>query len=643
MLQFTKVSLAYGDRDILNEVSLILDQNTKSALAGANGAGKSTLLKLAAGINQADSGTISAPKGYRVGYLPQGGLEAQPGRTLWEETEEAFALFKSWEEEAHRLAEAMEAHQDPARQEQLIQEHHQMQEKVVHSGYYSREQAIGTTLRGLGFSKEDYTKEASAFSGGWQMRIALAKVLLEKPDFLLLDEPTNYLDIEARQWLQKFLSSYEGGFLLVSHDRFFLDQTVSQVVEIFQGNLKTYKGNYTQYQKIREQELNSLFAEYEKQQEELQKLDDFINRFRSNASKAKLVQSRIKQRDKIIPIQIPEGMIPIHFHFPPPPHSGKQVLTLENLHKSYGDHQVLKGVDLELLRGDKLVITGVNGAGKSTLMRILAGEDTDFTGKLKWGTDVQTGYFSQDHETKLKGTNNILEEMEENCPTSMIPNLRNLLGAFLFRGDDVFKGISVLSGGEKSRISLLKLLLSPANLLILDEPTNHLDLTSKEVLLEALREYSGTLIFVSHDHYFIENLATKVLELNPQGPRLIPGDYSYYLLQKERLLEGEPFPEPQQTPEEDNLSEGKLDHLRQKEIKRERQKWERKSAEAQEAITQVEEELQELQQSLADPEVYSDADKSRQVQKRIEESELKLEEVMLAWEEAEETLGSLVD
>ncbi|WP_028974337.1 ABC-F family ATP-binding cassette domain-containing protein [Spirochaeta cellobiosiphila] len=638
MIQLTKVSLAFGDRDILKEVSLQLSKEVKSALSGANGAGKSTLLKIVAGIVSIDSGTVSLSKDFRLGYLPQGGLEAENGLSLWEETEKAYSFYKELEIQAHKIAEQLATEKDPDKQSQLILDHHNLQETILHSGYYEKDQSIGTILNGLGFKSDDYNKEAASFSGGWQMRIALAKVLLEHPDFLLLDEPTNYLDIEAKDWLQSFLSAYEGGFLLVSHDRHFLDQCVNQVIEVFHGGLEIYKGNYSQYQSKREEELKSLMSEYEKQQEELQKLDDFISRFRYNASKAKLVQSRIKQRDKIQLIQIPEGMIPIHFHFPPPPHSGKQVLDLENLNKSYGNHKVLVDVNLNLTRGEKLVITGVNGAGKSTLMRILAGEDTNFQGTVKWGTDVKIGYFSQDHENKLKPSNTILEELESSSPTSMLPQLRNLLGAFLFKGDDVFKQVSVLSGGEKSRLSLLKLLLSPANLLILDEPTNHLDLTSKDVLLEALKEYEGTLLFVSHDRYFIEKLATSVLELSVNGPRLFPGDYQYYRYRLEAEAKGETtrselVQESKSTLED--LSSGKEEHLRQKELKKERKKWERISEDSQNKISHIELVIQDKEKSLASPEIYSDPIKSREIQDELEKLHKDLEDCLLTWEEAE--------
>jgi len=534
-VQLTGVALAYGDRDILAGVNFGIDSATRTALAGANGSGKSTLMKIAAGLLAPDSGEVAIERGNRVAYLPQSGI-VHGGATLLREVERAFDhlhdLVAQKEELEERLGLVTE---QSAETEGLLLRHHELQERLLASGYYNRAELISQVLEGLGFVREDFERRTSEFSGGWQMRIALAKVLLERPDILLLDEPTNYLDLEARTWLEGYLSSLAGGYLIVSHDRYFLDVTCSAVAELWNGRLKVYRGNYSTYEKRRGEELTELLARYQAQAQEIARTEEFINRFRYNASKAQMVQSRVKQLERLERIEIPESMKRMHFTFPEPPHSGKQVLTLEEVGKSYGERAVLDGFSLSLKRGDKLVIAGRNGAGKSTLMRLIAGIDREYKGNVQYGTGVTTGYFSQDIEGQLDPSKEVIEEISAAAPTALIPRVRDLLGAFLFRGDDVYKTISVLSGGEKSRVALLKLLLVPANLLILDEPTNHLDLQSKDILLEALLAYTGTLVFVSHDRGFIDRLATTVLELTadeaggPSIARLFPGDYEYYV------------------------------------------------------------------------------------------------------------------
>jgi ATP-binding cassette subfamily F protein 3 len=430
-----------------------------------------------------------------------------------------------------------------------LEEHHQLQEAVENSGYYRREASIASVLTGLGFAPGDTDRDTGEFSGGWQMRIALAKVLLENPDILLLDEPTNYLDIEARTWLEKWLADFTGGCLLVSHDRYFLDVTVREVYELFQGSLKRYVGNYTAYEKVREIEMESLMKRYAEQQEEIAKSEDLIRRFRYKATKAAMVQERIKKLEKMERIEIPESLKKISITFPPPPHSGRVALTLTGIEKSYGSRCIFRGLDLLLESHERLVVVGRNGAGKTTLLRILAGKDTAYKGTVNYGTGIAPGYFSQDAAEAMTGSEQVIEFMEAEAPTALIPKVRDMLGAFLFRGDDVYKPISVLSGGEKSRLALLRMLLKPMNLLILDEPTNHLDLHSKDILLDTLRAFTGTIIFVSHDRAFMEALSTKTLEFSPASPeaqkaagsqsvpRLFYGDYGYYMDRIEREKE----------------------------------------------------------------------------------------------------------
>jgi ATP-binding cassette subfamily F protein 3 len=532
-VQFTEVSLAFGARDILKGASIYLAAGTRAALAGPNGAGKSTLMKIAAGIIAPDTGERAITKGARISYLPQTDVVVGEN-SVFEEAEKAYgfaAALLERQEEIGRLLE--DSKSDDGSTSRLVEEHAHIQEAVEGSGYWRRRDRVREVLMGLGFREGDLDRPAKEFSGGWQMRVALAKVLLENPDVMLLDEPTNYLDIEARTWLEEFLSKYSGGALVVSHDRYFLDATVREVYELWNGKLTRYPGSFSAYEARRAQELDATFEAWERQQEEIQRLEDFIRRFRYQATKASLVQSRVKQLDKIVPIEIPEGMKKIHFSFPPAPHSGKTMVRIEGLHKAYGAHRVIEGLDLEIERGMKVAFVGPNGAGKSTLMRIIAGVDREFEGQVRFGSGVEASFFAQDTAERMVSDRTVEEEAESLCPTDLLPKIRNLLGAFLFRGDDIEKSVHVLSGGERSRLALLKMLLHPANLLILDEPTNHLDLTSKDVLLEALKTFEGTVLFVSHDRAFIEELADRVLELEDgSAPRWYVGDYRYYLEKK---------------------------------------------------------------------------------------------------------------
>jgi len=535
-VQFSDVSLAFGARDILSGAALYLSGGSRAALAGPNGAGKSTLMKIVAGLLSPDSGERAVTKGARVSYLPQTGVVHGDG-TVYEEAERAYGFAAGLlerEEEIGRLLES--SREDDGATGRLLEEHAAIHEAVEDSGYYRRKERIREILAGLGFHDSDMDRPAGEFSGGWQMRIALAKVLLENPDIMLLDEPTNYLDIEARAWLEDFLGKYKGGVLVVSHDRYFLDVTVNEVYELFNGRLTRYAGTYSAYEKRRAEELEETLKLWERQQEEIEHLEDFIRRFRYQATKASLVQSRVKQLEKIVPIEIPEGMKKIHFSFPPAPHSGTTVIRLQGLEKDYGANRVIRNLDLEIERGMKVALVGPNGAGKSTLMRIIAGMDTDYSGSVKLGSGVEIAYFAQDTAEKITGEATVEEIAEAHCPFDLLPKIRNLLGAFLFRGDDIEKPANVLSGGERSRLALLTMLLKPANLLILDEPTNHLDLTSKDVLLEALKKFEGTVLFVSHDRDFIEALADRVLGLEAGVPaRWYVGDYRYYLDKKAAL------------------------------------------------------------------------------------------------------------
>ena len=650
-VQFSKVSLAFGDRDILKDVSVNLQTGTKAALTGANGAGKSTLIKIMAGLVEPDSGERIAQRDARIAYLPQSGL-VHSGCSLKEEADKAFLWGYDMQKKIDALAEEMAADVNNSR---LATEHSELLTKLEESGWYRRDVLAEQILLGLGFSREDFNKQTEEFSGGWQMRIALAKALMCGPDILLLDEPTNYLDIEARNWLEDFLTNFKGGFLLVSHDRYFLDHTINEVYELFGGDLKRYPGNFTHYEEVRKVELETLIQQYELQQQEIQHLEDFINRFGAKATKAAQAQERQKMLDKILEnkIEIPESLKKIHFTFPEAPHSGQLVLTLDKICKNYGQGDVVHDLDFVLEKGERLVVAGRNGAGKSTLLRIIAGVDKDFTGSIKLGAGVTIGYFSQDSAEKITGSESILEYMEARAPLELIPKMRDMLGAFLFRGDDVFKSINVLSGGEKSRIARLELLLRANNLLVLDEPTNHLDMHSKDVLLEALKSYGGTVIFVSHDRGFIEGLATRVLELHPGSYRVFPGDYKYYMQRLEDEANGtvgassfgsssSSSPNPAQKSagkvEAQTVSATKLSWEEQKKAEAEKRKLQKEVDRIENAISQAEEKKSELEAKMGNPEVYSNGEKAKAVQKELDLINQQLEELNEQWELAAEKL-----
>ena len=652
-VQFSQVSLAFGDRDILKNVTINLQTGSKVALTGANGAGKSTLIKVLAGLVPPDSGSRAVQKECRIAYLPQSGL-THHGCTLREEADKAFEFGYELQRRIDEIGGQLE--RGEGNTDSLVSQQAELIQKLEDSGWHRREAAAESVLLGLGFARTDFDRDTAEFSGGWQMRIALAKALMQGPDILLLDEPTNYLDIEARSWLEQFLQNFKGGFLLVSHDRYFLDVTINEVYELFNGDLKRYPGNFSHYEKVREVELKTLIAAYEQQQEEINKLEDFIRRFGYKATKAAQAQEYQKKLEKMERIEIPESLKKIHFSFPPAPHSGRLVFRMNGITKSYdGSHNVLDNLEFTLENGERLVVAGRNGAGKSTLLRIIAGEDKDFSGETIPGAGVQIGYFSQDNAETIRGKETIIDYLEARAPLELIPKLRDMLGAFLFRGDDVYKSLDVLSGGEKSRIALLQLLLSPVNLLVLDEPTNHLDIHSKDVLLTALRDFGGTVIFVSHDRAFIEQLATRVLELKPGQFKNYPGNYEFYMEQLAKNAEGTVVEPVETTAAGSKTSSsavvstssttvstaaaGQLSWEEQKRLDAERRKAEKEVSRLEEKITELEEKKSGLENKLADPAVYSNGEKAKAVQREIEELAAQIEETTAAWEAAAEKLS----
>jgi ATP-binding cassette subfamily F protein 3 len=541
MIQLSGAGKRYGSRVIFENVDWLVTAEDRVGLVGANGAGKTTLLKVLAGLDSPDSGAFTSTRGITAGYLPQDGLSLS-GRTVFAECLSVFSDLRSMEREIETLAHSM-AELDPASAEyHAVAERYQRLDGEFRSrDGYAIEAQVGAVLTGLGFSKRDWTRRTEEFSGGWQMRIALAKLLLERPNLLLLDEPTNHLDLETRNWLEEYLCAYPYAFVLVSHDRYFLDVTVRRIVELWNRGLHFYSGNYERYLAQRTERRTQLEAAYKNQQDRIRQLEAFITRFRYQATKAKQVQSRIKELEKMERIEIPVEEKAIHLSFPQPKASGRIVAQFKDVAKSYGDLQVFSGATFVIERGDRVALVGVNGAGKSTLIRILAGAEPVTSGEFELGHNVQADYFAQDQYKELDPDASLLDELSSVAPSTPLVELRNLLGCFLFSEEDAFKKIGVLSGGERNRFALARLLLKPSNLLLLDEPTNHLDMRAKDVLLEALEGYTGTVVFVSHDRYFIDKLATRIIEIADGRVNVYSGNYEDYVWRKSAA----PAPEPE--------------------------------------------------------------------------------------------------
>ena len=535
MLSLQNAGKRFGPRVLFLEANWLIRAREKTALVGANGTGKSTLMKVLAGLETLDYGGLQQTRGMSIGYLPQEGLQLA-GRSVFEECLTVFDELRGMEKEIERLAGQLGILDHASAEYEAAAERFSMLQERFHAlDGYALDAQVGGVLTGLGFQKEDWARKTDEFSGGWQMRIALAKLLLAKPNLLLLDEPTNHLDLETRNWLEDYLRTYPFGYILISHDRYFLDVTIDRTVEIWNKRLNIYQGNYTKYLSQKDERRTQLEAAYRNQRIQIEHLEAFINRFRAQATKAKQVQSRVKELEKIERIEIPEEEPVIHFKFPQPPPSGRTVVEAENLSKSYGPKRVLTNVSFTIERGDRVALVGVNGAGKSTLIKLLTGDETPTAGSVRLGHNVVSEYFAQDQYKVLNGESRMLDDISRAALKVPEVQLRSLLGCFLFSGDDVFKPLGVLSGGERNRYALARILVSPSNFLLLDEPTNHLDMRAKDVLLEAIAAFSGTVVFVSHDRYFIDRLATRVLEVEGGTVTSHEGNYEDYLRRKEAL------------------------------------------------------------------------------------------------------------
>ncbi len=539
MLSVSDITVQYGSKKLFENVSFIVNLKDRIGLVGSNGAGKSTLLKIINGQIEPDKGEIAVSQHTTVGYLPQEGI-TYSGKTIYEEVYSGIGDISALKEELDQIHIELETHPDHTSDVyiDLVETMGELQHKFEALDGFRVKSNIEKILEGLGFHSKDFDRQTDEFSGGWQMRIAMAKLLLKQPSVLLLDEPTNHLDIESLIWVEEFLKSYDGAIVLVSHDRTFLDNITNKTIEIYAGKVTIYSGNYSYYIKERDIRKELLFKSYDNQQKYIKQQEKFITRFRSKASKASSVQSRIKQLDKVERIEIEDEESAIHFYFPPATHSGRKVFELKNVSKSYGDNLVLKGLDLEIERGEKIGLVGVNGAGKSTLARIMRGTEDIQHGTRKLGFQVELEYYSQHQADSLDPAMDVLGTMDSVATGDVRKQLRTILGSFLFRGDDVFKKVGVLSGGEKSRLALARMLLKASNFLILDEPTNHLDMSSKKVLMDALSNYGGTILIISHDREFLDGIITKVIEVKDRNIKTYLGNCSYFLQKKEEEKAG---------------------------------------------------------------------------------------------------------
>lgn len=639
MLQIQGLTKGFGERTLLSDVTWNLSEGDRVGLAGPNGSGKTTLLKMFTRKESPDAGKVTMPRGTTVGYLPQDGL-SHSGKSLRDETLTAFEKVLAIGEEIKQLEERMGT-LDPDSEEhhQTLARYGECRDEWDRRSGFTIESQTEEVLLGLGFQTKDFSAPTESFSGGWQMRIALAKLLLTQPTVLLLDEPTNHLDLEARNWLEGFLASYPFSLVLVSHDRYFLDQVTNRITDIDRHRLVDYTGNYSNFLDTKVKRLAELRAKATRQQEEIDRNKRFIEKFRYKATKAKQVQSRVKMLEKIEKIEIPPERKLMRLRLPEVERSGRVAIELTNVSKSYGDTHVIQAGDLLIERGERMALVGPNGVGKSTLMRLLAESEKPDSGEVKLGHNVKTGYFSQERYD-LDESRTVLDNMTEGAPTQMIPRLRNLLGAFLFHGDDVDKKVKVLSGGEKSRLALARLLLKPANVLLLDEPTNHLDLDSKEILLDTLKAYEGTLVFVSHDRYFLDQLSTKVTEIKDGRLQVHWGGYPDFLRVEEQAAQPpKPPPAPvvpvkAEGPPPPKSTDTDKPRTRGKEMSKNRARAvQERLEEIEGTIAELEIGIDSLEGRMAVPGFFDDAESADQVVKTHEDLKAKLKALYAEWEE----------
>jgi ATP-binding cassette subfamily F protein 3 len=641
MIQLSSLTKSYGERVLLENVTWQISDGERVGLCGPNGAGKTTLLKMLAGLDEPDRGTIVKPNALTVGYLPQDGL-SHAGRTIHEEATSAFGRLLAVKSEMHdienRLADGSVSQEDHSA---LLERYSALQDRFRIEEGYSIDLKVATVLRGLGFSEAQFPQPTDSLSGGWQMRLALAKLLLGRPTLLLLDEPTNHLDLDARNWLEEYLADYPHAVILVSHDRFFLDSVVTRITDLNLRVLTDYPGNYTHYILERDTRMDQLRKAKREQEEEVARVRMFIDRFRYQATKAAQVQSRIKMLEKVVPIEAPPERKRIHFSFPACAKSGRAVIELHDARKAYDSTVVFSHANLFIERGDRLALVGPNGAGKSTMMRMLSGVETPDTGVRREGHQVAMQYFAQDEANRLDPKLTVYETLAAGSPNDMVPAIRNILGGFLFSGDDVYKKAGVLSGGERTRLAVARMLLRPSNTLLLDEPTNHLDLDSKDILLDALEDFGGTLIFVSHDRYFVEKLATKIVEIGHGEAQVFPGTYLEFLWSKEQKERGAagaggakgakpPPPKRDGAAEHDARKRGRT---QEKKRTQQSQKLQSQVADLEVRIAAHEQAIRDLEAAMSTPEFYEDRAQAQPLIDRHQALMWEVGELMHRWED----------
>jgi ATP-binding cassette, subfamily F, member 3 len=652
MITINNLEILYGDKHLFNNISARINDNDRIGLVGVNGAGKSTLLKIICGINETDPGVVNRPKRFSAAYLPQEATAFDTGRTIYQEAENAFAealVLQQDLDEVNRQLAAVDP--DSSEFSSLLKQQGELQHRLERIDIFRVQSKIEKVLMGLGFSLEDFDRPSSSLSGGWLMRLMLAKLLLAMPDLLLLDEPTNHLDLDSLTWLENFLLTYEGGLVIISHDRTFLDQVTSTTWELSLGRLTVFKGNYSKYVADKEIRMQVERASYENQQAQIRQTMRFVQRFRAKSTKAKQVQSRLKQLARMERIELAEVEQGVAFHFPPAAPSGRQVLEVQRLGKQYTEKPIFDDISFHLQRGDKMAVVGVNGAGKSTLMRILAGIETCDAGRVKLGHNVVISYFGQHQAQELAPGLTALQTLSAVAGDMTITEVRSLLGTFLFRGEEVDKMVQVLSGGEKSRLALAKMIVQPANLLILDEPTNHLDMNSQEVLQEAMAQYDGTIIVVSHNRHFVNSFINKVLEIKNGRALLYEGnidDYLYKLKNLEAEAQMKQKEEAGDSAVRDEASVKQRGKTARQELAKIRQEKGRKLKPLKIEVEQAENEIEtlegrkkDLEQQMADPQLYQDQDKFAEFGREYTSIERKLERLYPRWEEIQARIETL--
>jgi len=635
MYSVSDLAVHYSGNYLFRNVSFIINKKDRVGLVGHNGSGKTTLLRILADMQSPESGEVVIPSTARIGFLPQE-MELRSDKTIYDETIAAFDEILALKTDIDRLSEEIAEREDYETQsyQKLIHRLSDANEKFQLLGGQSMDADVEKVLIGLGFKRSDFNRPVAEFSYGWQMRIEIAKILLRKPDLLLLDEPTNHLDIESIQWLEDFLSNYFGAVILVSHDRAFLDNLCNRTIEISDERIFDYKAAYTEYVRLREERLEQQLATYNNQQKQVRQIERFIERFRYKNTKARQVQSKIKMLDKLDTVEI-EGFdnAAIHFKFPPAPRSGKVVVECSGLGKSYGDHQVLKNLDLSIIKGDRVAFVGKNGEGKTTLSKVVMGL-LDYEGELKFGHNVKLAYYAQDQAEMLDGNKSVFETIDDEATGDMRTQVRNLLGGFLFSGEDIDKKVRVLSGGEKSRLSLARLMLEPSNFMILDEPTNHLDMRSKDILKSALLQYEGTLVIVSHDRDFLQGLSNKVFEFRNKGVKEYLGDiYDFLHFKKLSTLRELEQKKEHVSQKGKEVSRNKELYERSRQLERNIRKLNTQISKCEKKVEEFETELSDMDKVLMDPEQHKEALSNPDVFKKYNSLKTSLEKEMVRWEE----------